>query len=98
MAFLLQFIFFIILFFIIGVAIVCFVLFQHVKRFLGFGRSRNYHTYYYGGRTGAYQGTDGRQNADNSEPTIIDQRPQRETDKKIIPEDEGEYVEFEEEP
>ncbi|MBQ7471065.1 MAG: DUF4834 family protein [Prevotella sp.] len=96
MAFFLQFIFFIVLFFIIGVAIMCFVLYQHVKQFLGFGRSRHHHTYYYNGARGPYQDMNGRQSTGNAEPTVIDQRSQRESGKKIIPENEGEYVEFEE--
>lgn len=98
MAFFLQFVFFIILFFIIGVAVMCFVLYQHVKRFLGFGRSRHQHTYYHGGTRGAYQGTNGGQNAGHGEPTVIDQRSQRESNQKIIPQNEGEYVDFVEEP
>lgn len=98
MAFFLQFVFFIILFFIIGVAIMCFVLYQHVKRFLGFGRSRRQHTYYHGGTRGYYQDMNGQQNAGHGEPTVIDQRSQRETHQKIIPQNEGEYVDFVEEP
>ncbi len=89
MTFFLQLLLFIVLFIILSVIIMAVVLYQHVKRFLGFGRTKNFS---FGRTYGSWKNT----TTDSDGPVVVDQRSRQQSERKIFSQDEGEYVEFEE--
>ena len=85
----LQLLLFIVLFIILSVVVMALVLYQRVKSFLGFGRTKNYS---FGRTYGTWQNT----TTDTDGPVVVDQRSRQQSERKIISQDEGEYVDFEE--
>ncbi len=109
MAAFLYFVLFVVLFVFISVAAMGLVLFHKVKSFLGMGKQRSSHTHYYNNSAGNNNrngnnystGNNNRAGAHwqqqaNDEPTVEDRRSPNAASQKIIPREEGEYVEFEE--